>query len=151
MQSWFWWFLFHFIANNKGQLISEWIFCVFKSPNTFLCISVGLMGQGNYQNFDPSLLPINSKMADSKKLSFSKSPILKNFFVKISWIGPWVSRIDWCEGHWCGSTYMAMRLSNISSKTGSKCIFWLFLSFCWTASRPYTLSYIDALRIIQSY
>jgi hypothetical protein len=29
------------------------------------------------------------KMADSKKLSFSKSPILK-----ISWIDPWVSRID---------------------------------------------------------
>ena len=38
--------------------------------------------------------------------------------MKISWIGPWVSRIDWCEGHWCGSTYMAVRLSDISSKTG---------------------------------
>ena len=33
------------------------------------------------------------KMANSKKLSFSKSPIL-NIFVKISWIGPWVSSID---------------------------------------------------------
>ena len=33
-------------------------------------------------------------MADSKKLSFSKSPILKKIFEKISWIGPWVSRID---------------------------------------------------------
>ena len=39
-------------------------------------------------------------------------------------------------------------------KKNSKCIFctfWLFLSFCRTASRPYTLSYINALRIIQSY
>ena len=33
------------------------------------------------------------KMADSKKGHFSKSPIL-NIFVKIYWIGPWVSRID---------------------------------------------------------
>ena len=24
--------------------------------------------------------------------------------MKISWIGPWVSRIDWWEGHWWGST-----------------------------------------------
>ena len=38
------------------------------------------------------------KMDNSKKLSFSKSPIL-NIFVKILWIGPWVSRIDGCEGH----------------------------------------------------
>ena len=36
------------------------------------------------------------------------------FFVKILWIGPWVSRIDWCKGHWCGSTYMVVRLSSIS-------------------------------------
>ena len=27
------------------------------------------------------------------------------FFMKLSWIVSWVSRIDWCEGHWCGSTY----------------------------------------------
>ena len=36
---------------------------------------------------------------------------------RVSWIDPWVSRIEWCEGHWCGLTYMAVRLSNISSKT----------------------------------
>ena len=29
--------------------------------------------------------------------------------VKISWTGPWVSRIDWCKGHWCGSTFMAVK------------------------------------------
>jgi hypothetical protein len=37
--------------------------------------------------------------------------------VKILWIGPWVSRIDWCVEHWCGSTYMVARLSGISPKT----------------------------------
>ena len=93
------------------------------------------------------------KMADSKKQHFSKSPILnfffekqkkkwptqKNwvfqnrqfsiFFVKILWIGNWVSGIEWCEGHWCGLTYMAVRLSNISSKSAwqhKKCIFSVF-------------------------
>ena len=73
------------------------------------------------------------KMADSKKAHFSKSPILKNFSRKF---------------------LRFVRLSDKSSKTAKKyrkCIFWLFLSFCRTASRPYTLSYIDALRIIQSY
>ena len=91
------------------------------------------------------------KMADSKKSSFFKIANSQNFFMKIFQLGPWVSRIKWCEGHWCSSTYMAVRLSDKSSKTAKKyrkCIFWLFLSFCQTASPPYTLSYIDALCII---
>ena len=66
-------------------------------------------------------------MTNSKKLSFSKPPILNIFFPKITGIGPWVRRINWCKGHWCGSTYMVMRLSDISSKTGKKCIFGVFL------------------------
>ena len=33
-----------------------------------------------------------SKMADSKKLSFPKSPILQIFFAKISEIGLWISK-----------------------------------------------------------
>ena len=76
------------------------------------------------------------------------------FFVKISWIGPWVGRIDWWEGHWSDSTYMFERLSDISSKTGKKCIlcvFRLFLRLPRTASRPYRLSYINTLCINQSY
>ena len=56
-----------------------------------------------------------------KKTSFSSSTNSQYFFMKISWIGPWVSRIDWCEVYWCGSTYMVMRLSNISSKTALFC------------------------------
>jgi hypothetical protein len=62
--------------------------------------------------------------------------------VKISWIVPWVSRIDWCEGHWFISTYMAVRLSNIRAKTIEKCnicVFRLFLPLCRTASQPYRL------------
>ena len=55
-----------------------------------------------------------------KKSSFFKIPNSQNFFVKISQIGPWVSRIAWCEGHWSGSTYMVVRLSDISSKTAKK-------------------------------
>ena len=79
---------------------------------------------------------------------------LQACFMKISWIGPWVSRIGWCKWHWFGSTYMVVRLSNICSKTGLKCIFCvfrLFLSLCRTASQPYKLRHFNALRINQFY
>ena len=49
--------------------------------------------------------------------------------VKISWIVSWVSRIDWCEGHWCSSTYMVVRLSDVSSKTAKKCILMITLVY----------------------
>ena len=55
-----------------------------------------------------------------KKRSFSISANSQYFFSKFSWMGPWVSRIDWCKGHWWDSTYMAVRLSDISSKTAWK-------------------------------
>ena len=42
--------------------------------------------------------------------------------MKLSWIGPWVSRIDWCKGNWCGITYMVVRLS----KTDKQSIFCVF-------------------------
>ena len=94
------------------------------------------------------------KMADFSKWPFFKIANSQKNFVKISWIGPWVSRIDWCEGHWCSSTYMVVRLSDIRAKTGKKCIFCvfrLFLPLCQTASQPYRLSYINGLCINQSY
>ena len=88
------------------------------------------------QNFDPSLLTnklwlifmgkkqkkiffLKKKIQNGrlKKSAFFKIANSQNFFVKISWIGPWVSRIDWCEGHWFISTYMAVRLSDIRAKT----------------------------------
>ena len=81
-----------------------------------------------------------------KKIEFFNSLNSQYFFVKILQIGSWVRRIDWCEGHWCNSTYMAVRLSDISSKTGKKgifCVFMLFLSLLCTASRPFRLIHIN--------
>ena len=93
-------------------------------------------------------------MTNSKKITFFKIADSQYIFVKISWIGSWVSAIDWCKGHWCSSTHMATKLSDKSSKTGRKwifCVFMPFLSFCRTASQPYGLSYINAIWINQFY
>ena len=129
--------------------------------------------QGNHQNFEKSFeisykcyefslgwskkkkKKIEKKVQNGrlKKNMFCQTVNSQYFFTKLSGMGPWVSRIDWCEGHWYGSTYMAVRLSDISSKTGKKCIFCVFrpfLSLCRTASRPYRLSHTNALRINQS-
>ena len=54
-----------------------------------------------------------------KKLRFSKLPIL-NIFVEIFGIGPWVSRINWCDRHWYGSTCMVVKQSKIRSQIGKK-------------------------------
>ena len=52
-------------------------------------------------------------------------------FSKISMIGPWVSWIDWCKAHWCGSTYMVVRLSNTMH-------FFVFLGCFWAyVGRPH--------------
>ena len=56
----------------------------------------------------------NGRLKKSEIFKIANSQI---FFEKISQIGPWVSRIEWCKWHWCGLTYMAVRLSNINSKT----------------------------------
>ena len=48
------------------------------------------------------------KKADSQKLNFSTSPILNTFLQKISGIGPWVNRMNFYNGHQCGSTYNHM-------------------------------------------
>ena len=67
----------------------------------------------------------NSKWPTHKKVIFQLCQF-SIFFVKISWICPWVSRIEWCKGHWFCSTYMAVRLSDIRPKTGKKWIFGVF-------------------------
>ena len=70
------------------------------------------------QNFDPSLLTsklwlvfmgkkqkknfFSEKKIQNgrlKKTTFFKITNFQKIFMKISQIGPWVSRIDWCEGH----------------------------------------------------
>ena len=76
--------------------------------------------QVNHQNFDQILLTykhwstdfhaaeakkkknLKKKIQNSrlkKKRSFSSFANFRYFFSKISWIGPFVRRIDWCEGH----------------------------------------------------
>ena len=90
---------------------------------------------------------------DDSKPYFPAPPILKFFYENFK-VGPWVSRIDWSKGHWCSSTYMVVRLSDISPKTGQKCIFGVFrpfLNFCRTVSRTYRLSHINALQVNQFY
>jgi hypothetical protein len=65
-----------------------------------------------------------------KKTEIFKTTNSRKKNAKNSRIGPWISSFDWCEGHWCGSTYMVMKLSDMSSKTGKKCIF-CFLGCFW--------------------
>ena len=55
----------------------------------------------------------NGRLKKTEFFNFVKSWAIS---AKISWIGPWVSRIDWCKEHQCDSTYMAVRLSDVSPK-----------------------------------
>ena len=106
----------------------------------FRQVLFGAGNQGNHQNFKKSLLTNKSvdhvfmrmkqknvffwkKIQNGQKNLIFQLCQFSIFFMKISWIGPCVSRIDWCKGHWCGSTYIVVRLSDITSKTGKKC-FW---------------------------
>ena len=130
----------------------------------FRQVLFGAGNQGNHQN-DLSLLSykcwlifIGMKQKNQngqfKKTEIFNSPNSQYFFTKISGIGPWVSRINWREGHQCGSTYIVIRLSDVSSKMTKNalfCVFSPFLSLCLTAWWPYSLSHIDALRINLSY
>ena len=86
------------------------------------------MGKKQKKNF---FLEKKNQNGRLKKSAFFKIANSQNFFVKISWIGPWVSRIDWCEGHWFISTYMAVRLSDIRAKTGKKCNICVFRHSFW--------------------
>ena len=93
----------------------------------------------------------NSKCPIFQNGRFSKSPILKKFSRKFyRFVLGLVGLID------AKDIYVAQpiwSLSDIRTKTGKKCfycVFWLFLPLCQTASRPYRLSYINALRINHS-
>ena len=96
--------------------------------------------QGSYQNLVSSMLTYKFwlifmwmkqkkiKLADSKRLSFSTLPILNIFSGKISGIGTWVSRISWCKGHQCYSTYMVISSTSHQAvwHRAKKCIFCVF-------------------------
>ena len=51
-----------------------------------------------------------------KKTEIFKTANSQKIFPKFSWIGSWISSIDWCEEHWCGSTYMLVRLSDFTTQ-----------------------------------
>ena len=68
------------------------------------------------------------------KITIFKIANSQKNFVKISLIGPWVSRINWCKEHWCSSTYMVVRLSDVRSKTALKhknAFFAFFWAYVW--------------------
>ena len=107
----------------------------------FRQVLFGAGNQGNHQDFKKSfqsykcgLIFIGMKQKQKKiflkkkknqngrlkKTEIFNSPNSQYFFMKISWIGPWVSRIHWCKGRWCGSTYLVVRLFDITSKMAYK-------------------------------
>ena len=57
------------------------------------------------------------KWPTQKKTFFFKITNSQFFFSKISEIGPWVSRIQFCKGYWCGSTNIGDKIliSNLVS------------------------------------
>ena len=130
----------------------------------------GAGNQGNHQNFEKSLLFHKSglifigikqiffffwkkkfKMAHSKKTSFSSSANSQYFFMKISWIGPWVGRIERRALVWLNLYGREAVWHKLKNRQKTLIFFCQFLSLCQTASRPYRLSHINALRINQSY
>ena len=57
-----------------------------------------------------------------KKNTVFKAINSQYFFVKLSEVSPWVSRINWCDGHQCDMTDMVVRLYDVRPKTGKKCM-----------------------------
>ena len=91
---------------NKPSIVQKWMIPHMKAFSLFI--------DKNKKKISKNPITKNKKQ---NKMSFSSSANSQYFLTKILWIGPWVSRIDWCEGHWCSLTYMVMRLSDVSAKT----------------------------------
>ena len=73
-----------------------------------------------------------------QKKAFSSSDNSQYFFTKISGICPWVSRINWCKGHWwCYMVGCQALQCNLKKGVKTQCIFTPFLSLRWTAWPPY--------------
>ena len=51
----------------------------------------------------------------TQKICFFNFMNSQYFFAKISGIGPWICKRNWCEGHECGSLYGVVRLSDVRS------------------------------------
>ena len=81
----------------------------------------------------------------TQKTEIFKITNSQNFVAKILWIGLLNNSIDWCKGHWCGSIYMVMRLSEVSSKHAKSPFFGCFWAYVgqphdhipWAKSMPF--------------
>ena len=91
---------------KKPSLVQKWMILYMSGILVFIEMKLK-------KNFFFEKKKIKIKMANFKKL-ISSSANSQYFFMKMSLIGSWVCRIDWCKGHWCGLPYMVVRLSNRS-------------------------------------
>ena len=95
------WFPPSFLAVNHHN-IKNWV-------PSIVTHNLWLIFMGMKQNFFFFFEKKNSKWPTQKNWVFQLRQKLSNFR-QISWIGPWDSRIDWCEGHQCDSIYMVVKL-----------------------------------------
>jgi hypothetical protein len=65
-------------------------------------------------------------------IPFFKTINSQYFFTTLSWVGPWVSRTNWCKRHQCDSINIFIRLSDKRPKTSKNAFFVFFACF-----RPY--------------
>jgi hypothetical protein len=80
------------------------------------------------QNFDPSLLTNKLWLVFMGffflfffwKKKNQNCWLKKTMLSKIPNSKYWICKIEWCKGHWCSSTYMAVWLSDNSSKMVKK-------------------------------
>ena len=100
---------------NKQKItipLAAHVQCIYTVLHIFRQVLFWAGNQGNHQNFEKN----KNQNGRLKKNEIFNSPNSQYFFVKIAGIGPYVSRINWFEGHQCGSTYMVVSLSDVSSK-----------------------------------
>ena len=94
-----WWICVEFKVAKK---FSKSIIAYFHEPDSNWCLRHQFC-----ELFDVPSCRIRfywiSKNWHSKKTEVFNSANSQYFFAKISGIGPWVSRIIWCNGHQCGS------------------------------------------------
>ena len=119
------WALLYTVLFCIVSYVIHYVKRIFMHNNEFACY------QGNHQNCVSSIvlyklwlifMEVKQKFRKIKVANPKNStpPILIFFFAKIWGICFWLSKIIWCKGHQSVSTYMAVRVSNVSSKKGLK-------------------------------
>ena len=119
------WALLYTVLFCIVSYVIHYVKRIFMHSNEFACY------QGNHQNCVSSIvlyklwlifMEVKQKFRKIKVANPKNStpPILIFFFAKIWGICFWLSKIIWCKGHQSVSTYMAVRVSNVSSKKGLK-------------------------------